>query len=297
MRTSNLLKGLEKRTGTVGILTCDPPLPGGKLVRSQGVRSRALIDSPAGSGSRTRYGNLKYPLNDQSAGSELRRSDGTRDRGQQVEMARADVTRAVQGPDVSRRRRPGLATVRRALRPPHASPPRRSTTLESGRSGDGRYISYADGRRIATLNHVDVGQAGHRQPRITNGERARLYAEASVTARGWHDNRYLVACRQAGHGRLLQRRWPPRQQTGSADRRRCLGRARGGVRVRLRPLGRGRLVVGAASNYDVTAGKAWVLVPVALVVGPELARQHADRAARSRVTPARRRRSTRGRAP
>ena len=31
------------------------------------------------------------------------------------------------------------------------------------------------------------------------------------------------------------------------------------------------------ANYDVTAGKVWVLVPAALVVGPELVRRLAAR--------------------
>lgn len=51
----------------------------------------------------------------------------------------------------------------------------------------------------------------------------------------------------------------------------------------LRPVGCVRVDPRSAllSNYDVTAGKMWILVPTAMFVGPELmrrlaAREHAD---------------------
>jgi hypothetical protein len=81
----------------------------------------------------------------------------------------------------------------------------------------------------------------------------------------------------AGYVWLLQRRWP------LADRREALsvGAAWAAMTVAFE-FGFGHWVDGDSwsallENYDVTAGRVWVLVPAAMAAGPELARRMAAR--------------------
>lgn len=75
-----------------------------------------------------------------------------------------------------------------------------------------------------------------------------------------------------GYMRLLQRRWP-------LDSRRealTVGAAWAAMTVAFE-FGFGHWVAGEswselAENYDVTAGKVWIVVPAAMLAGPELAR-------------------------
>jgi hypothetical protein len=76
-----------------------------------------------------------------------------------------------------------------------------------------------------------------------------------------------------GYVCLLQRRWP----LGSRREALSVGAAWGALTV-VFEFGFGHWVDGDSwsellENYDVTAGRVWVVVPAAMVVGPELARR------------------------
>lgn len=76
-----------------------------------------------------------------------------------------------------------------------------------------------------------------------------------------------------GYVWLLQRRWP----LGNRREALSVGAAWGALTVAFE-FGFGHWVDGDSwsellENYDVTAGKVWVVVPAAMVVGPELARR------------------------
>ena len=76
-----------------------------------------------------------------------------------------------------------------------------------------------------------------------------------------------------GYMWLLQRRWPLRTRREALS----VGAAWTGMTVAFE-FGFGHWVAGDTwsallENYDVTAGKVWALVPMAMATGPELARQ------------------------
>ncbi|HET7354577.1 MAG TPA: hypothetical protein VFJ11_11095, partial [Gaiellaceae bacterium] len=76
-----------------------------------------------------------------------------------------------------------------------------------------------------------------------------------------------------GYMWLLQRRWPLRTRRESVS----VGAAWMGMTVAFE-FGFGHWVAGDSwsallENYDVTAGKVWVLVPGAMAAGPELVRR------------------------
>ena len=107
------------------------------------------------------------------------------------------------------------------------------------------------------------------------GAREALYADAlGDDAAGVVSTGTLLAL-LAGYIWLLERRWP------LADRREALtvGAAWAALTVAFET-SFGHWVEGESwsavlGNYDVTAGKIWILVPAAMMVGPELARLNA----------------------
>ena len=112
---------------------------------------------------------------------------------------------------------------------------------------------------------------------VNGGARETLYADAvgDDAAAAISTGTLLVLL--GGYMWLLQRRWPLRSRRDALT----VGASWAALAVAFE-FGFGHWVEGDSwselfSNYDVTAGKAWVLVPVALVVGPELARRHAAR--------------------
>jgi hypothetical protein len=80
-----------------------------------------------------------------------------------------------------------------------------------------------------------------------------------------------------GYMSLLQRRWPLESRREAAR----VGAAWGALTVAFE-FGFGHWVAGDSwsellENYDVTAGRVWILVPAAMVAGPELARRAGGR--------------------
>ena len=76
-----------------------------------------------------------------------------------------------------------------------------------------------------------------------------------------------------GYMWMLQRRWPLSNQREAF----AVGGAWAGMAIAFE-FGFGHWVEGDSwstliANYDVTAGKVWILVPAALVVGPEVVRR------------------------
>lgn len=112
---------------------------------------------------------------------------------------------------------------------------------------------------------------------VNGGTRDTLYADAvGEDAAGVISTGTLLAL-LGGYIWLLQRRWP----LGSRREALSVGAIWATLAVGFE-FGFGHWVEGDSwstllANYDVTAGKVWVLVPAALVVGPELVRRLAAR--------------------
>lgn len=108
---------------------------------------------------------------------------------------------------------------------------------------------------------------------INGGARESLYADAvgDEAAHAISTGTLLVLL--GGYMWLLQRRWPLESEREALSV--------GGIWAALAiafEFGFGHWVEGDSwttllANYDVTAGKVWILVPAGLVVGPEVARR------------------------
>lgn len=109
---------------------------------------------------------------------------------------------------------------------------------------------------------------------VANGaSREVIYADAAGDEAAHVISTGTLLALLSGYMRLLQRRWP------LSSRREALsiGAAWTGMTV-VFEFGFGHWIAGDSwsallENYDPTAGKVWMLVPIAMAAGPELARQ------------------------
>jgi len=108
---------------------------------------------------------------------------------------------------------------------------------------------------------------------INGGVRETLYADAVGDEAAHAISTGTLLALLGGYMWLLQRRWP------LEGRREALtvGGVWAGLAIAFE-FGLGHGVEGDSwstplANYDVTAGKIWILVPAALIVGPELVRR------------------------
>jgi hypothetical protein len=109
---------------------------------------------------------------------------------------------------------------------------------------------------------------------VANGVgREALYADAVAEETAHVVSTGTLLALLGGYMWLLQRRWPLSGRREAAS----VGAAWATMTVAFE-LGFGHWVAGDSwsallENYDVRAGKVWVLVPVAMAAGPELARR------------------------
>jgi hypothetical protein len=109
---------------------------------------------------------------------------------------------------------------------------------------------------------------------VANGAgREALYADATGDQAAHLISTGTLLALLGGYIGLLQRRWP----IGTRREALSVGAAWTGMTVAFE-FGFGHWVAGDSwstllENYDLTAGKAWVLVPGAMAAGPELARR------------------------
>lgn len=109
---------------------------------------------------------------------------------------------------------------------------------------------------------------------VANGAgREALYADATGDEAAHIISTSTLLPLLGGYMWLLQRRWPLRTRRESVS----VGAAWMGMTVAFE-FGFGHWVAGDSwsallENYDVTAGKVWVLVPGAMAAGPELVRR------------------------
>ena len=111
---------------------------------------------------------------------------------------------------------------------------------------------------------------------VANGaSREALYADAAGDEAAHLVSTATLLTLLGGYMRLLQRRWPLSSSREAAS----VGAAWAAMTVAFE-FGFGHWVEGESwsdllENYNIRAGKLWVLVPAAMAVGPELARRHA----------------------
>jgi hypothetical protein len=130
-----------------------------------------------------------------------------------------------------------------------------------------------EGRRRARRNWI-LGWAGASVLGVANGvSRETLYADAVGDEAAHLISTGTLLALLVGYMWWLQRRWP------LEDRQEALsvGGAWAAMTV-VFEFAFGHWVDGDSwsalvENYDMTAGKVWVLVPVAMLAGPELARR------------------------
>lgn len=121
---------------------------------------------------------------------------------------------------------------------------------------------------------------------VNGGTRELVYEEAlGEKAAGIVSTGTLLAL-LGGYMCLLERRWPLENQREALT----VGAGWAALTVVFESAF-GHWVEGESwtsvlENYDVTAGKAWIVVPAAMVVGPELARRAAAHEARPAPSPA-----------